>query len=293
MGRTLKVSVERKTFWVSFEGEVEGRWCSLIEHSQGSVFVLGFETEKVSWLIEQLTKAIEMKIFMGFNIKFRGKTKVHLLKVCFNVHGRFIRLSEFASKGSQLFWEGRARNEGSCTKCRWARVVVCECHVGSVNWVEVSQVMARRLGHKGVVIIVSSFNRSGGKEYGMQVRKMGESTRHLVEAHTDSWQKREEEDRSTVGKGSSVGVVGKTMEWRGGQKAENAPCGLKKLWNVLIPSSSTCRQGDRSRREPLTTERSLSGSDTLPLEDVFEARTQLVQGCYEEGTTPTKETRSK
>ena len=66
-------------------------------------------------------------------------------------------------------------------------------------------------------------------------------------------------------------------------------CGLKKLWNVLIPSSSTCRQGDRSRREPLTTERSLSGSDTLPLEDVFEARTQLVQGCYEEGTTPTKE----
>ena len=66
-------------------------------------------------------------------------------------------------------------------------------------------------------------------------------------------------------------------------------CGLKKLWNVLIPSSSTCRQGDRSQREPLTTERSLSGSDTLPLEDVFEARTQLVQGCYEEGTTPTKE----
>ena len=103
MGRTLKVSVERKTFWVSFEGEVEGRWCSLIEHSQGSVFVLGFETEKVSWLIEQLTKAIEMKIFMGFNIKFRGKTKVHLLKVCFNVHGRFIRLSEFASKRKSTF----------------------------------------------------------------------------------------------------------------------------------------------------------------------------------------------
>ena len=63
-----------------------------------------------------------------------------------------------------------------------------------------------------------------GKEYGMQVRKMGESTRHLVEAHTRTvGRKREEEDRSTVGKGSSVGVVGKTMEWRGGQKAENAP----------------------------------------------------------------------
>ena len=32
---------------------------------------------------------------------------------------------------------------------------MCECHVGSINWVEVGQVMARRLGHKGVVIIVS------------------------------------------------------------------------------------------------------------------------------------------
>nr|CAN67968.1 hypothetical protein VITISV_025091 [Vitis vinifera] len=191
---TLKVSVERKTFWVSFEGEVEGRWCSLIEHSQGSVFVLGFETEKV--------------LDGGWDFT--------------------------------------------------------------------------------VSIAVA------GKEYGMQVRKMGESTRHLVEAHTRTvGKKREEEDRSTVGKGSSVGVVGKTMEWRGGQKAENAPVKTRGTNRTTVgnnwPPTSTCRQGDRSRREPLTTERSLSGSDTLPLEDVFEARTQLVQGCYEEGTTPTKE----
>ena len=66
-------------------------------------------------------------------------------------------------------------------------------------------------------------------------------------------------------------------------------CGSKKLWNVLLPSSSACRQGDRSRGEPLTTERSPTGSDTLPLEEASEAGSQLVQGCSEEGTTPTEE----
>ena len=103
MVRTLKVSVERKTFLVRFKGEVGGSWCSITEHSKGSVFTLGFEKEEVGWLIEHLTKAIEMKNFMGFNKKFRGKTRVHLLEVCFNVHGRFIRLSEFASNRKSTF----------------------------------------------------------------------------------------------------------------------------------------------------------------------------------------------
>ncbi|RVW66743.1 hypothetical protein CK203_063543 [Vitis vinifera] len=65
--------------------------------------------------------------------------------------------------------------------------------------------------------------------------------------------------------------------------------GSRKLWNALLPSSSVCRQGDRSRSEPLTTERSTLLSDTLLMEDGFEAGTQLVQGCSEEGTTPRKE----
>ena len=47
--------------------------------------------------------AIEMKNFMGFNKKFKGKTRVHLLEVCFNIHGRFIRLSEFASNRKSTF----------------------------------------------------------------------------------------------------------------------------------------------------------------------------------------------
>ena len=69
MVRTLKVSMERKTFLVRFEGESGGKWCSLTEHSKGSISTLGFEKEEVRWLIEYLTKAIELKSYMGFNIK--------------------------------------------------------------------------------------------------------------------------------------------------------------------------------------------------------------------------------
>ncbi|RVW15382.1 hypothetical protein CK203_082624 [Vitis vinifera] len=51
MVRTLKFSVEKKTFLVRFEG---------------------FEKEEAGWLIEHLAKAIELKSYMGFNRKYRG-----------------------------------------------------------------------------------------------------------------------------------------------------------------------------------------------------------------------------
>ena len=50
-------------------------------------------------------------------------------------------------------------------------------------------------------------------------------------------------------------------------------CGSRKLWNALFPSSSVCRQGDRSQSEPITIERSMPVSDNLPSEDVAEAGT--------------------
>ena len=103
--RTLKFSVDRKAFLVRFEGESGGTCRSLTEHSKGSVFALGFETEEVGWLIEHLAKAIELKSYMGFNRKYRGKSRVYLMEVCFNNHGRFIRLSEFASKRKSTFLE--------------------------------------------------------------------------------------------------------------------------------------------------------------------------------------------
>ena len=100
---TLKVLVERKTFLVSREAEYGGNWCSIAKHSRGSVYVLGFEKVEVGWLIKQLTKAIELKSYLGFNKKYRGKFCVHLLEVSFNNHGRFIRISEFATNRKPTF----------------------------------------------------------------------------------------------------------------------------------------------------------------------------------------------
>ncbi|KAJ9705620.1 hypothetical protein PVL29_003607 [Vitis rotundifolia] len=48
-------------------------------------------------MIEHLMKAIEMKSHLGFNRKFRGKCCAHLMEVGFNDHGRYIRISKFAT----------------------------------------------------------------------------------------------------------------------------------------------------------------------------------------------------
>ena len=93
----LKVLVKKKTFLIRLEGEQGGEWCSITEISRGSVFALGFEKEAVGWLVDYLTKALTLKSHMGFNKKFKGKCRVHLMKVGFNNHGRFIRISEFAT----------------------------------------------------------------------------------------------------------------------------------------------------------------------------------------------------
>ncbi|RVX05132.1 hypothetical protein CK203_020190 [Vitis vinifera] len=95
--KTVKVLIERKTFLIRLEGDQGGEWCSMTEISRGSVFALGFEKEAVGWLVEYLKKAIALKSHMGFNKKFRGKCRAHLLEVGFNNHGRFIRISEFAT----------------------------------------------------------------------------------------------------------------------------------------------------------------------------------------------------
>ncbi|RVW77753.1 hypothetical protein CK203_050347 [Vitis vinifera] len=65
--------------------------------------------------------------------------------------------------------------------------------------------------------------------------------------------------------------------------------GSKKLWNVLLPSSSESRQGDRSREKPVTAERSPSGSDSLSVEEVAEVGSILLQGGPEEGMKPSEE----
>ena len=40
---------------------------------------------------------MDLKAHLGFNRKYRGKTKTHLLEICFNEKGRFIKIMKFAT----------------------------------------------------------------------------------------------------------------------------------------------------------------------------------------------------
>lgn len=85
--------VERKVF--SFEGNHGGKWISITERSQGVVFSVAFSKEKITWFLEQLKKAVKLGSSLGFIRKFTGKSRTHLLEVCFNSRGRFLQLMEF------------------------------------------------------------------------------------------------------------------------------------------------------------------------------------------------------
>ncbi|RVW72656.1 hypothetical protein CK203_056571 [Vitis vinifera] len=90
------------------------------EHSKGSVYVLGFEKEEVRWLIEHLTKAIEMKSNLGFNRKFRE----NFVSICWKFASTTTEVRDKEQREADLFcWEMGA-------------AVVCECSADSVKWVE-------------------------------------------------------------------------------------------------------------------------------------------------------------
>ena len=58
---------------------------------------MAFEEEEVTWIMEQLKKAMKLAGSLGFIQKFRGKSRTHLLEVYFNSRGRFIRIMEFVT----------------------------------------------------------------------------------------------------------------------------------------------------------------------------------------------------
>ena len=93
----MKCFEVEKDFEVKFEGSHGETWISVIERSQGYVFSMGFGKEKLVWLSEQLKKAMEMEVSLGFIRKFRGKTRTHLLEICFNNKGRFMKITEFVT----------------------------------------------------------------------------------------------------------------------------------------------------------------------------------------------------
>ena len=94
--KKVSFEVEKKRFEVMFEGFNGGTWVLLAEKSRGRISSGGFERETFAWIQERL-KVVDLKTHLGFNRKYRGKTKIHLLEICFNEKGRFIKIMEFAT----------------------------------------------------------------------------------------------------------------------------------------------------------------------------------------------------
>ena len=56
----------------------------------------------MDWLSEHLKKVVELEASRGFIRKIRGKTRTHLMEICFNSRGRFMKITEFVTKRKPL-----------------------------------------------------------------------------------------------------------------------------------------------------------------------------------------------
>lgn len=54
---------------------------------------MGFEKEEIEWLLDHLQKASKLERSLGFNRKYRGRTRAHLLEVLVNPSRRCFRIS--------------------------------------------------------------------------------------------------------------------------------------------------------------------------------------------------------
>ena len=52
--------------------------------------------------MEHLKKAVELEASRGFIQKIRGKNKIHLMEICFNNIGRFMKITEIATRRKPL-----------------------------------------------------------------------------------------------------------------------------------------------------------------------------------------------
>ena len=102
MIRNQSVVVERKVFQVKSEDCNGGTWISITERSRGFVVSLGFGEEETGWLVKQLEKAVDLEASRGFIRKMRGKTRTHLMEICFNSRGRYMKITEYVAKRKPL-----------------------------------------------------------------------------------------------------------------------------------------------------------------------------------------------
>ena len=94
--------MEKKAFQVKFEGSNGGTWISITKRSRGFVVLIGFHKEELEWLSEHLKKVVELDASRGFIQKIRDKTMTHLMEICFNSRGRFMKITEFVTKRKPL-----------------------------------------------------------------------------------------------------------------------------------------------------------------------------------------------
>ena len=56
----------------------------------------------MEWLTEHLKKAVELEASRGFIRKIRGKTRTHLMEICFNNRVRFMKITTIVTKRKPL-----------------------------------------------------------------------------------------------------------------------------------------------------------------------------------------------
>ncbi|RVW77727.1 Transposon TX1 uncharacterized 149 kDa protein [Vitis vinifera] len=132
--------------------------------------------EESGWLLEHLKKDVDLEASRGFIRKMRGKTRTHLMEICFNSRGRYMKITEFVAKRKPLVlvvpegvigygWENLRkaivsvqdlkgpRNGAVMPVGKWARAVVCESKGKIRDWCDVGKAIARRVGMKGMVSV--------------------------------------------------------------------------------------------------------------------------------------------
>ncbi|RVW96789.1 Myosin-8 [Vitis vinifera] len=113
----------------------------------------------VGLVTEHLKKAVELEDTRGFTRKFRGENKIHLMEICFNNRGRFMKITEIATRRKPLLLvipegvkevvaEDGLRSGVPLSAGKWARAVICECKEKVQDWTHEGKAIARMMGVK-------------------------------------------------------------------------------------------------------------------------------------------------